>query len=76
MVIVQGILIKVSPFIVRILYIPKICVILCVYVQSVMENTHQGIYEKMVKKCFRYSEWRRLHVKNLIIFICFYTLMW
>jgi len=42
-VIVQGILIKVNPFIVMILYIPEICVILCVYVQSVMEKTHQVI---------------------------------
>jgi len=37
---------KVNPFIVMILYISEICVILCVYVQSVMEKTHQGIKRK------------------------------
>jgi hypothetical protein len=44
-VIVQGILIKVSPFIVMILYIPEICVILCVCAECNGENTSSDIGE-------------------------------
>jgi hypothetical protein len=65
---------KVSPFIVVILHIPEICVILCMCVQSNGEDMSRDLGENC-QEVFGRCEWRRLHVKSVLIFICFHTLV-
>jgi hypothetical protein len=61
---------NINTFMVVILHIPEMCVIMCscLYAKSRRENTLMGLGE-FGQGIILSSEWRRLHIKILLIFV-------
>ena len=51
-----------------------VCVHARACVCKVSGRRHIKGFRRQVKNSFRYTEWRRLHIKNLVILICLHSL--